>query len=80
MSQFKLHYHITNNGDGSASINLHPTAEAAAEADANMDEGWGEPCNGDVTLKIEDGRLYYQEYELVDDKYQYVWHPVEAVA
>lgn len=38
---FKLHYHISNNGDGSASVHLHQTQEEADKADEAMDEGVG---------------------------------------
>jgi hypothetical protein len=76
MSEFYLHYHISNNGDGSASLRLHPTgdaAEAADNAQQESGEGWGESSNGHVKLKLEDGALFYRSYERVDGKYQYVW-------
>ncbi len=57
--EFELHYSISNNGDGSASTHFHQTEEEAEAADGEG-EGWGEPCNGSVKLKVEDGKLYFQ--------------------
>jgi len=38
---FRLHYHISNNGDGSASVHFHKTAKEAEKADEAQSEGWG---------------------------------------
>lgn len=66
---FQLHYHISNGGDGSASVHFHKTAKEAADADEKMSEdgeGWGESCNGSETLKFEDGKLYRSEFGYLD--------------
>ncbi len=78
---FKLHYHISNNGDGSASVCLHKTAEEAEKADSEMDEGWGESCNGDVDIKLENGKLYYGDYDFNPHtkKYETMWYPLESI-
>lgn len=59
---FTLPYHITNNGDGSASVKFHATRAEAEAADAAMDEGWGESCDGEVRLRVEDSKLFFSEY------------------
>lgn len=39
-----VHYAISNNGDGSASVHFFKTLEEAEKYEENMDEGWGESC------------------------------------
>ncbi len=74
--EFELHYHVSNGGDGSASVHFHQSKQAATKADEDMEEGWGEPCNGSVKLKVEDGKLFFREFERVNGKYEYVWKPI----
>lgn len=57
---FELHYHISDNGDGSASVWFHLNEKEAEEAD-EAEEGWGESCNSSVTLMVKDDKLYYRE-------------------
>lgn len=59
---FELHYHCSNGGDGSVSVNFHKTEQDAESADAAQDEGWGESSASSVKLKLEDGKLYYEDY------------------
>lgn len=75
-SEFKLNYYITNNGDGSASVHFTSSEAEAEKADEELEEGWGESCNGDVTVKVENGKLYFRNFQEVKGKYDYVW--VEA--
>jgi hypothetical protein len=79
MPEFELHYHLTNNGDGSASARFHQTEEEAEKADEAMDEGWGESSASSVRLKYEDGKIYFREYQRIDGKYQYVWVEIPKV-
>lgn len=72
--KIKVPYHISNGGDGSASIELHPTREAADKADEEMEECWGEQCSGTLEIEIEDGKVFYQSYEPVDPNEPYGLH------
>ena len=74
---FKLHYHVRNNGDGSVSVQFHPNEKAARDAEDAMDEGWGESCADFVHLKVEDGRLFYESHDYVNNVFQKVWLPTE---
>src|SRR5688572_13207202 len=48
-----IYWSLQNNGDGSASPKFFDS-EALAEFDQdNMDEGWREPCTGDITIESE---------------------------
>jgi hypothetical protein len=49
--RFKLHYHVSNNGDGSASVHFHETAEEAEKADSELEEGWGDSSARDARWK-----------------------------
>ncbi len=71
--EFKLHYWISNNGDGSASTRFVGTKKEAEKADENQQEngeGWGEPCNSNVSLKYEDGKLFVESR---DDNWKQIW-------
>jgi len=70
--RFELPYWISNNGDGSASINLEKSKQRAERQDELQTEGWGEQCNGAIELILVDGVLYYEDYVYVDGKYQMV--------
>lgn len=70
---FKLHYHISNNGDNTASVHLHRTKEEADKADEEMGDGWGESCSGYETIKLEKGKLFYKEWK------SGVWYPLEEM-
>lgn len=61
--KFKIPYYITNNGDGSASLQLCRTLEEAAERDDEQSEngeGWGESSTGFIELELKDNKLYYK--------------------
>lgn len=71
---FELFYHISNQGDGSAAVYFHKTNKEAEKADEKMDEGWGEPCNGSLSLRLVEGKLYYEDS---DDDCKTIWIPVK---
>ena len=50
--EFELHYSISNNGDGSVSLAVHPSATAARRADEAEDEPFAEPTAGCLTLRM----------------------------
>jgi hypothetical protein len=79
MSKFRLHYHLSNNGDGSASAHFHETAKEAEKADEQLDEGWGECCASYVELKVEDGKVFFKENHWDGKKWSEVWHPAELI-
>jgi len=58
---FKLYYNLRDNGDGSVGADFYQTEKEAEEAAENC-EGFGEPCNGEITLEIIDGKIYYRQY------------------
>ena len=74
MKIFELHFDISNNGDGSASIRMHPTKEAAEKA-AENEEGWGEPLNDSIKLKLEDGKIFYEDHD--EETYKPIWIPLQ---
>lgn len=79
MKTSKLYYHCSNGGDGSVSVHLHQTEEAADKADEEMEEGWGESSAGSIELKYdaETQKILYKDYELIDGKYQKIWKELE---
>jgi len=79
--RFRLHYHLQNNGDGSASARFHETAEQAEKADEELEEGWGECCASYIELKVEKGQIFYKEneWDSKNKKFNEVWHPLEKV-
>lgn len=81
MKKFRLYYHISNNGDGSASACFHKTEQEAKKADEEMEEGWGESSASHVDLELVDGKLYFYNYEYngKKGKYEYVKIPVREV-
>ena len=50
--EFELHYNISNNGDGSVSLAVHPSATAARRADEAEDEPFAEPTASCLTLRV----------------------------
>ena len=77
IKEVQLHYHIENNGDGSASAKFHPTREEAERAE-EMDEGWGEPCVGSLKLGIVNGEICYKKMQWNDNtrSFDYFWIPL----
>lgn len=53
MHTLNLYYSIQNGGDGSASPRFMESAELTYWDQEHMDEGWGEPCDGVITLTSE---------------------------
>ena len=78
--EFKLPYYCSNNGDGSCSVRFTPTEKEAEEKDSNQSEGWGEPSSDIIRLKVEKNKLFFQDFQRVDGKYQYVWVEVTEPA
>ena len=78
-TEFELHYHCSNGGDGSVGVHFHQSEQEAQKADEEMEDGWGESSAHSVKLKLENDRLYFREYEEVDNKYQWVWKEIQAV-
>ncbi len=50
-SYMQIHYSVQNGGDGSAYPIFLATPELARWDQEHMDEGWGEPCYGDLTVE-----------------------------
>lgn len=46
-----LHYSVQNCGDGSAYPKFLESEELAEWDQDHMDEGWGEPCTGTITIE-----------------------------
>ncbi len=74
---FKLPFYCSNGGDGSVSVRFCQSLEEAETKDSEMEEGWGESSARSVKIKVEDNKLFYEKFESVDGKYQYVWKEVE---
>jgi len=51
--KLELHYSVQNGGDGSAYPKFMSSKELAEYDQEHMDEGWGEPCTGSITLESE---------------------------
>ncbi len=79
---YRLHYHVSNNGDGSASVRFHKTNKAAEKADESQSEGWGEPSAGHLDLEIQDGKIVRKELEWDREakKYNAVYIPLQNMA
>lgn len=66
----EVHYAISNNGDGSASILFFKTAEEASDYDEAMSEngdGWGESCDGSETLYFDKDGILINSHEEEED-------------
>jgi len=68
VTEVTVHYAISNNGDGSASVLFFKTPEAADKYDQNMDEGWGEPCNASDILYFDKDGVLINPYTPDDDE------------
>jgi hypothetical protein len=81
--RFKLHYHVSNNGDGSASVHFHETAEEAEKADSELEEGWGDSSASYIELKTEmhGGRpeVFYKtlKWDAKKKVHYEIWHKIE---
>lgn len=73
--EVELYYHISGNGDGSASLELHKTKKQAEKADEEQHEwgGFAESTVSSIKLKIENNKIYRQEFTEVKGKWQYIW-------
>ena len=56
----RLYYSIQNGGDGSAYPAWMESKELAEWDQANMDEGWGEPCCGYIEV-LSDSEITFNE-------------------
>lgn len=84
MKRFYLNYHVSNNGDGSATPRFHTSKADAKQAERvaleEFGEGWGESCVGYVTLRIHGDNIQFlvREFTMYDDgKTGYftdIWH------
>jgi hypothetical protein len=74
--EFDLPYYVQNGGDGSVIVRFQPTLDLAEYNDSEMSEGWGESSANTVKLKVEDNKLYFREFAMVNGKYDYVWTEV----
>lgn len=74
---FDLHYHVSNNGDGSVCVNFHRTRKEAEEADANQADPWGESSAETLRLKVEDGKIHYRIMRWDGKQYHEEWVPVQ---
>ena len=79
MTEVKLHYSISNNGDGSASVHFYGTAEEAEQADEDASEPFAEDTAGYLSLEVENGKVYFDagKYEKVGKNYVYVPRRIE---
>ena len=75
---FKLFYNVENCGDGSTNVKFHPEKVTANKAEEAMELGWGESSVGSVSIKIEDGKAFFQTFRSIDGKYQYVWEEIKS--
>lgn len=78
---FRLHYHVSNNGDGSASVYFHSTAKKAEQEDETQAEGWGEPTASYVDLEIVGGKIVRRAdiWDAKTKKYNKVLFILESV-
>ena len=67
MDKIKLHYSIRSGGDGSAHIQFMESEELAIWDQDNMDEGWGETCNGYVELSSKSRIILLEDIMTIDD-------------
>ena len=69
MYKLKLHYSLSNGGDGSVSMNLVESAKLATWLQENdiCDEGWAEDCSGTITLESESPIICKDSIESVED-------------
>jgi hypothetical protein len=76
--KFRLHYRVRNGGDGSASVEFHPTKAAAEFAEAEEERGWGESSVGSVQLTLAGDQLSFPDlvYDEVSKKYEWVRIPL----
>jgi hypothetical protein len=76
---FILHYNVSNNGDGSASVHFHDNSEQAEAADEAQEEGWGESSASSLELQIQDGKIVRKCTEWDGKKHKTVYKPLEEV-
>ncbi len=69
----KLHYHVSNGGDGSANVEFHATAEEAKRADESQLEGWGESSAGSIDLEVRDGKIYFSKCDWSVKPFRKIW-------
>jgi hypothetical protein len=82
LTEFKLHYHVKNNGDGSASVEFHKTEKEADKSCQDQEEGWGESSASHVLLGVrEDGLIVRKTHDWNSKTKQWEteWVPLELV-
>ena len=72
--EFKLPYFISNNGDGSASLQPCVTLREAEREDSEQPEGWGESSANELKIKVEDNKLYFWDYVVNSG---FIWREVK---
>lgn len=50
-NQLTIYYSVENCGDGSAYPRLFDTEKLAKWHQIHLDEGWGEPCTGEIVIE-----------------------------
>lgn len=76
---FKLHYYVRNNGDGSASAIFCKTKEEAEKEDEGHD-GWAEPSANFEVLCVKNGKIFLQSTEWDGKKHKTIFLPLEEVS
>ncbi|MBT4207149.1 hypothetical protein HOE22_02265 [Candidatus Woesearchaeota archaeon] len=67
MYKLRLHYSVESGGDGSAYPIFMESEELTQWHQNNMDEGWGEPCNGYIDLESESPIICKETITTIDD-------------
>ncbi len=65
--KLKIWYSIQNGGDGSAYPRWMESEELAEWDQANMDEGWGEPCTGYIEVQADCKITVKEKLTTIDD-------------
>jgi hypothetical protein len=76
--EFKLHYYVQDNGDGSASVRF-TASEKDAENHPDAEEGWGESTASYIDVKVEKKKIFIREFRYNPEtgKHGYEWIEVQ---
>ena len=70
IGKLTIYYSIDNCGDGPAYPRLYDTKELAEWHQEHLDEGWGEPCTGEIVVEGDNLSCpELQSKEIVDPHY-----------
>lgn len=69
---FDLYYNVSNNGDGSVSVQFYTTMREAERADKSQSESWGESSVSCLKLEIVNGIICIRERTYKNKKWQEV--------